>query len=73
MTGSEFRAALEKLGLLQGEAAAFLGISIRTANNYANGRVPIPESIDKLFRLMAAHEVKVSDFAKLPRGKAAFS
>lgn len=51
MTSKQYREALAKLGLTQGEAAEFFGASIRTANGYAAGR-PIPETTAKLLRLM---------------------
>lgn len=51
MTASQYRAALARLALTQGEAAIFLGISIRSSHGYANGE-PIPEAIAKLLRLM---------------------
>jgi predicted transcriptional regulator len=51
MTPAQFRAALEKLGLSQVEAAEFLGVSTRAAHGYANGW-PIREGDAKLLRLM---------------------
>lgn len=44
MTSSQYRAALAALGLTQAEAAERLGISVRTANAYANGTV-IPKVV----------------------------
>jgi DNA-binding XRE family transcriptional regulator len=51
MTPPEFRAALARLGLSQGEAAEALGISTRTVNGYANGW-PIAVRTVKLLELM---------------------
>ena len=51
MTKSQYRAALAELGLTQEQAAALLGISIRSSHGYANG-APIPEPTAKLLRLV---------------------
>jgi DNA-binding XRE family transcriptional regulator len=51
MTANQYRTALERLGLSQGAAAKFLGVSLRTSWGYANGE-PIPEGYAKLLRLM---------------------
>ncbi len=50
MTSAQYRNALERLGLTQGSAALWLGISIRSSHGYANGE-PIPEAVAKLLRL----------------------
>lgn len=60
MTANQFRAALDRLGLSQAGAAAFLGISTRSAHGYANDK-PIPEPIAKLLRLMIRLNLKPSD------------
>ena len=60
MTANHYRAALGELGLSQGAAADFLGISLRSSNGYANG-APIPEAIAKLLRLMVRLELKPSE------------
>jgi len=62
MTSAQFRTALDALELTQGEAAEWLGISIRAVNGYAAGK-PIPEPLAKLLRLVVRlklkpHEVK---------------
>jgi hypothetical protein len=51
MTPTQYRTALERLGLTQDSAAQFLDVSLRTSHGYANGS-PIPESVAKLLRLM---------------------
>lgn len=52
MTSAQFKAACAAVGLdTQGKAAAFLGVSIRTANGYANGGA-IPVAVAKLLRVM---------------------
>jgi DNA-binding XRE family transcriptional regulator len=57
MTANQYRSAIVRLELSQGDAAAFLGVSPRTSHGYANGS-PIPEAISKLLRLMIAHGLK---------------
>lgn len=50
MTAKQYLAAIEKLGLSQLGAGRFLGVSPRTAQNYA-AKGP-PEPVAKLLRLM---------------------
>jgi hypothetical protein len=57
MTKHQYRSALHYLGFTQGQAANWLGISIRSSNGYANGE-PIPEAISKLLRLMVKFAIK---------------
>ena len=59
MTPAEFQSALTKLGLTQGQAATFLGVSIRTVNGYANNQYPIPKATALLLRLMIVHELHI--------------
>lgn len=51
MAPTAYRAAIAQLSLTQEQAATFLGISARTSNGYANGKV-IPEPTAKLLRLV---------------------
>lgn len=51
MTKSQFRAALERLGLTQGQAAKALHLSLNMVNNYANGRYPVPFLVAEVLRL----------------------
>jgi transcriptional regulator with XRE-family HTH domain len=60
MTPTQFRAALDRLSLTQAGAAEFLGISIRSAHGYANGK-PVPEPVAKLLRLMISLDLKPAD------------
>jgi hypothetical protein len=46
--------------MTQGEAAKFLGCSIRSSHGYANSE-PIPEPIAKLLRLMVKLKLKPKD------------
>jgi DNA-binding XRE family transcriptional regulator len=60
MTNEQYRKAIAKLGMTQGQAAKFLGVSIRTSNGFANDR-QIPEALAKLLRLMVRLELKPED------------
>lgn len=60
MTPAQYRTALAKLEITQGEAAELLGVSIRTSHGYANGE-PIPEGYAKLLRLMVNLGLKPED------------
>lgn len=52
MTPTQYRAALESLGLTQDQAAILLGVSIKTSNSWANGRHRIPKSVAIMLRLL---------------------
>ncbi len=56
MTANQYRTALETLGLSQGAAARFLGVSIRTSWGYANGE-PIPKAVAIALYLSVRHGV----------------
>jgi hypothetical protein len=60
MTATQFRKALDDLGLTQGGAAEWLEISIRAAHGYANG-APIPGPIAKLLRLCVRLKLRPED------------
>ena len=55
MTKTQFRDALERLGLTQGQAAKRLGLTIRMVNNYANGRYPVPVLVEEVLHLWLKH------------------
>lgn len=57
MTPNQYRAALQRLGLSQAEAAEFLGLSVRTSHGYANGE-PIPKTVELVLKLMLRFELK---------------
>jgi hypothetical protein len=60
MTANQYRTAIERLGLSQGAAAKWLGISLRASHGYANGE-PIPEPLAKLLRLCTRLQLKPED------------
>lgn len=61
MTPTQYRAALDHLGLTQVAAAEFLGVSVRSSHGWANGE-PIPEAVVKLLRLMTGMNIKPAYF-----------
>lgn len=56
MTPKQFRAAIAALGMSQGAAAEFFGVTIRTAHAWAN-EAPIPEAVAKLLRVMIERHI----------------
>lgn len=52
MTPTQYRKTIAVLGMSQGAAAAFLGVSLRTSQGYALGEYPVPEAVSILLRLM---------------------
>lgn len=61
MTANQYRAAIEKLGLTQNGAAAFLGVSERTGRRFALGEVAVPSSVAMLLRLMIRLKLTTKD------------
>lgn len=61
MTPNQFRKAIAAMGLSQGEAATFLGVTIRTVNGWANDATPIPEAVAKLLRVMIDKRIAPED------------
>jgi len=51
MTGDEYRAAVNKLGLSIVGSAEHLGVSHRQSQRYANGTSPVADPVAKLLRL----------------------
>ena len=60
MTPTQYKAAIKALGMTQHETAVFLGVSIRTANGYANAQ-PVPLYIAKLLRLCVKMKLRPED------------
>ena len=52
MTPQQYVKAIASLGMTQGQAADFLGISLRTSASYASGNFPVPLASAKLLRLI---------------------
>lgn len=58
MSPTQYRKAIEAMGLSQAKAGEFFGISPRSSQGYALGEYPVPESIAKLLRLMIRLHMK---------------
>jgi DNA-binding transcriptional regulator YiaG len=57
----QYRASIEKLGLSQRGAAAFLGVDERTSRRWALGEAQVPESVSLLLRLMIRMKLTPND------------
>jgi hypothetical protein len=57
MTPKQYADAIERLGLSQRAAGAFLGIDERQSRRWIAGDARIPESVAKLLRLMIARKI----------------
>lgn len=60
MKKTEFREALAALNVTQGQAAKFLGYSLRQIHGYANGDA-IPAAVAHLLRLMVIMRLTIAD------------
>ena len=65
MTRNQFRAALKTLGLSQRKAAGWLGVTLRTVQNYATGVNEPPEPVARLLRLVIKLKLKPEEASKL--------
>jgi len=61
MTPKQYADAIERLGLSQRAAGAFLGVDERQSRRWVAGDSAIPESVAKLLRLMIRLGVKPED------------
>jgi len=61
MTSSQFRAAIDRLGLSQTGTARLVGADGRTARRWALGERSVPEPVAIILRLMLAGKVTVDD------------
>lgn len=52
MTPKQYRAAIDRLGLSQVKAGAFLGVSARQSRRWALGEAEIPKVVAMILRLM---------------------
>jgi len=65
MNKKEYRAAIAKLGLSQEQAGKWLGLALRTSQNYALGNTTIPAPTERLLRLVLALKLTPEKAAKL--------
>jgi DNA-binding transcriptional regulator YiaG len=61
MTPKQYAAAIERLGLSQRGAAAFLGVDERTSRKWIAGDNRVPESVAMLLRLMIKLKLNPDD------------
>jgi len=65
MSSQQFSAALDKLGLSQRKAGPWLGLTSRTAHNYATGAREVSETVARLLRLVINVKLTADEAAKL--------
>ncbi len=65
MTPTQFRAALDRLGLSQARAAALVGADPRTARRWALGERSPPECVAILLRLMLDGTITQADIERV--------
>lgn len=61
MTPKQYADAIDRLGLSQRSAAAFLGVGERQSRRWIAGENAIPESVAKLLRLMIRLKLRPDD------------
>jgi DNA-binding transcriptional regulator YiaG len=61
MTPSQYKSAIETLGLSQERAGDWLGVGRRTSQGWAIGEYPVPEPVAKLLRLMVRLKLSPED------------
>ena len=64
MTMNQYRRALEELELSQGMAAAYLGVSRRTSQNWALGEAPVHPCAARLLRLLREGRITLDDLSQ---------
>jgi predicted transcriptional regulator len=69
VTKSQFRSALEQLGLSHGAAAKFLGVSLRSVAGWAIGEQPVPTSVALLLQLMLDRGLTAAEVEEITRAK----
>lgn len=64
MTPTQFRKAIERLGLSQEMAGEFFGQSKRQGQRWANGEAPIPLAVGWCLEFMLRHGVAPADLRR---------
>lgn len=64
MTATQYRAALDKLGLSQRGLAALMAVNERTSRAWALGQSAIPECVAILLRLMLSGKITADDIER---------
>jgi DNA-binding transcriptional regulator YiaG len=57
MKKTEYRKAIEAVGLSQVKASEFFGVSRKTSPRWARGESPVPAAVAKLLRVMIHHKL----------------
>jgi len=65
MTPTQFRDAIDKVGLSQVGTARLLGTDPRTARRWALGESDIPDSVAILLRLLVTKKITTKDIEKV--------
>lgn len=63
MTPKQYAEIIDRLGLSQRAAGAFLGVTERTSRRWIAGDVAIPEAVSKLLHLMARLKLNPTDIS----------
>jgi DNA-binding transcriptional regulator YiaG len=61
LTTKQYRRALEELGLSQGAAAKYLGVTARTSQNWALGFSAVHPCAERLLRLLLNGKITLND------------
>jgi len=61
MNARDFDFHIASLGFDQGQAADFLGVTLRTVHNWVHGERPVPKAVAMLLRLMIKYRLKPGD------------
>jgi DNA-binding transcriptional regulator YiaG len=61
MTPTQFRAALDRLGLSQVRAATIFGVTDRASRSWALGENKIPHAVAVLLRLLVTGKITIAD------------
>lgn len=67
MTPTQFRAALNRLGLTQVGAARLFDVDGRTARRWIAGDLPVPTAVAVLINLLLSGKIQISDIEKSKR------
>jgi DNA-binding transcriptional regulator YiaG len=65
MKKTEYRRAIDALGLSQVKASEFFEVSRKTSPRWARGEAPIPGAVTKLLRVMVHREISPAEVDEL--------
>jgi DNA-binding transcriptional regulator YiaG len=65
MKKTEYRKAIDAVGLSQVKASEFFEVSRKTSPRWARGEAPIPGAVKKLLRVMLHYEISPDEVNKL--------